>query len=104
MECCRRPWHCLKRLCEGLVAIPPTLQGRRTFDLLRREVFAFGLRTVKGWQLRDFRDRTGFSAMDLRGPQLRRLAQDGLLSIDAETVRPTRKGLLFNDTVIAELL
>lgn len=67
------------------------------------EVLAFGLRTVRGWFRSSFRDRTGFEAMALRGPEIRELADDGLLVIEPNRIRPTQRGLLFADT-IAELL
>ena len=95
---------------------PPSLarwlrpRCRREFDRLppsRRaaEVLAFGLRTVRGWVPARFRERTGFDYADLRGPVLRRLVAQGLLYRDWERrLRPTRKGLLFHDTVARELL
>jgi coproporphyrinogen III oxidase-like Fe-S oxidoreductase len=42
--------------------------------------------------------------MALRVPALRALAARGLLEITGDSIRPTRRGLLFADTVAEELL
>lgn len=68
------------------------------------ELLAFGLRTVPGWDLVHFRERTGYDARDIRGAEIKRLEEQGLLDCDDRTLRPTRRGLLFHDTVATELL
>ncbi len=68
------------------------------------EILAFGLRTDAGWNLDEFRRRTGFCARALRGRALDRLVEHGLLQHDENRIRPTEKGMRLNDTVLAELL
>lgn len=68
------------------------------------EILAFGMRTAAGWNLADFKARTGHDAEALRGPQIARLADLGLLEKRGQTIRPTRRGLLFADTIATELL
>ena len=68
------------------------------------EILAFGMRTVDGWNWRQFMDRVGIDGRMLRGEALDRLARQGLVEIDDEGVRPTARGLLFNDEIVMELL
>lgn len=68
------------------------------------EILAFGMRTVDGWQWDEFRMRTGFDAVALRGAQMRKLNSKGLLELTEDGARPTSKGLLFNDDIAMELL
>ena len=79
------------------------------YDIISRdsraaEIFAFGMRTVGGWHWNEFQARTGYDAMALRGAKLRKLEAIGLLEFLEEGVRPTGKGLLFNDDIVMELL
>jgi oxygen-independent coproporphyrinogen-3 oxidase len=68
------------------------------------EVLAFGFRTIAGWTWSEFRLRTGFDALDLRGDALAQLVEQGLLAPRVDGLAPTRAGLLLNDSVIATLL
>ena len=68
------------------------------------ELLAFGLRTRDGWLLRSFRERTGRDALRLRGEAIRELADQGLLTLTHDRVRPTRRGLLFADTIAERIL
>jgi oxygen-independent coproporphyrinogen-3 oxidase len=68
------------------------------------EILAFGFRTVAGWQWPDFRAQTGYDANDLRGEELARLIEQGLLAPHGNGLAPTRDGLLLNDSVISALL
>ena len=68
------------------------------------EILAFGMRQMAGWRWSDFRRRTGYDALQLRGAALARLVGRGLLTSDDLGARPTRQGLLFNDDVVMELL
>ncbi len=68
------------------------------------EILAFGMRTVGGWKWRQFTDRVGIDGRTLRGEALDRLARQGLVEIDEDGVRPTARGLLFNDNIMMELL
>jgi len=69
-----------------------------------REILAFGLRTVDGWSLSRFRDRTGFDAMALCAGEIRGLAAEGLLVVEPDCLRPTERGLLFADTVAERII
>ena len=68
------------------------------------EILAFGMRTVDGWNWRQFMDRVGIDGRKLRGEALDRLSWQGLVKIDDDGVRPTARGLLFNDNIMMELL
>lgn len=68
------------------------------------EILAFGMRLVNGWNWTDFQARTGFDPIELRGPQLYKLNQLGLIEMTEDGAKPTRQGLLFNDDVAMELL
>ena len=68
------------------------------------EILAFGMRTVDGWTWRQFAECVGVDAKVLRGKELARLEQLGLVTIDDNGFRPTARGLLFNDDVVMELL
>lgn len=68
------------------------------------EVLIFGLRTIAGWSRGQFQARTGFDFLELRSPQIRQLAADGLLELQDDRLCPTRLGLLFNDVIGRELL
>ena len=68
------------------------------------EILAFGMRTVDGWTWRQFAERTGVDANSIRGKELAKLQQLGLVLIDDNGFRPTSRGLLFNDEIVMELL
>ena len=68
------------------------------------EILATGLRLLSGWDRQEFQHRTGFDAWDLRGKQMRKLQQQGLLHLTENHVSPTQQGLLFNDNIALELL
>jgi len=69
------------------------------------EILALGFRTTKGWTREEFRSRTGFDYVELRGELLAELAREGLLEIDgSDAIRPTARGLLFADHVARRLV
>ena len=68
------------------------------------ELLGLGLRTVRGWQRDEFRARTGMDYAAIRAAALQELAEHGLLDMDATSVRPTERGLLFADYVADRLL
>ncbi len=68
------------------------------------EILAFGLRTTAGWTVDEYRKTTGFDPYDLCAVELRSLNAQTLLECTDDTIRPTRKGLLFADTVCESLL
>jgi coproporphyrinogen III oxidase-like Fe-S oxidoreductase len=51
-----------------------------------------------------FRERTGLDCLALRGAEIRGLIADGLLELSESCLRPTRRGLLFADTIAERLL
>lgn len=69
-----------------------------------REILAFGLRTVRGWTVAEFAEITGFDPGDLAGNALQTLVRQGLVASCRDLIRPTRRGLLFADTVTESLL
>ena len=77
----------------------PLPRPRRAAELL-----ALGLRTVRGWGRHEFRARTGFDYLSLRGDVLTRLAAEGLILLADDGVRPTERGLLFADMMERSLL
>ena len=68
------------------------------------EILAFGLRTVDGWTPEVFRTATGVGYGELRGEAIDGLVADGLLELTPSRLHPTRRGLLFADTVAERLL
>ncbi|MBQ7649956.1 MAG: radical SAM family heme chaperone HemW [Victivallales bacterium] len=125
-ECCHNlnVWHGMTYLGCGPAATSfdgadrwtnvPSLSSwlagtRPEYDIIAKEsraaeILAFGMRAVDGWQWEEFRRRTGFDAVALRGPQLRKLEAMGLLELTENGAMPTAKGLLFNDNIAMELL
>lgn len=73
-------------------------------DQRAAEILAFGLRTTTGWPLNEYRKTTGFDPYELCADELRALCAQELLECTNTTIRPTRKGLLFADTVCETLL
>jgi oxygen-independent coproporphyrinogen-3 oxidase len=68
------------------------------------EILAFGLRTVRGWDLEHFRQVTGMAAGELCPGGLAELLEAGLLESTPDRLRPTARGLLLHDTVAERLL
>ncbi len=68
------------------------------------EIFAFGLRTARGWSSAEFQQRTGFDPWQLCGTQLYKLLEQGLLVRGGKDIKPTEKGLLFADQIAETLL
>lgn len=68
-----------------------------------KELFIMGLRTAKGWKASEFKTASGydFSVFDAK---LKPMAEEGLLVLGEESVKPTSKGLAFWNTMAEELL
>jgi oxygen-independent coproporphyrinogen-3 oxidase len=66
------------------------------------EILATGLRLVDGWDTESYQNAAGMT-WDLRSPQIRHFVEEGLLT-DGDRLRPTEKGLLFNNYIARELL
>lgn len=71
----------------------------------QREILAFGFRTVDGWPWNQVEALLGISrGMLLEQSSIQKLHEAGLLIWDETGIRPTRRGLLFNDEILAALL
>jgi len=69
------------------------------------ETLLMGLRLTRdGVQRATFRERFGADPLDLRGDLLKRHEDDGLLTIDPERVRLTRRGRLLSNIVFRDLV
>lgn len=68
------------------------------------EAIMLGLRTAAGVDLREFRRRFGEDFMEVRGKTAAELQSQGLLTLDAERCAPTRRGMLYLNTVTAALI
>lgn len=73
-------------------------------DRRAAEILVFGLRTTAGWTRGLFQERTGFDYLDLRGRDLHRLQDQGVLAGLPDRVYPTPRGLLLHDHLAVELL
>lgn len=69
-----------------------------------RETFVMGLRRTAGWNRAEFLAATGFDYDALRGPEIARLAADGLLAVSPDRVRLADSALFVSDPVFAELV
>lgn len=73
-------------------------------DQRAAEILAFAMRTTAGWDFDSFKNRTGFDPIALRGPQLEKLAAQKLITLTPASARPTPLGLIYNDTILEELI
>ena len=63
-----------------------------------------GLRRLAGWGRAEFRAATGFDYDELRGPEIARLAAQGLLAVAPDRIRLADDALFVSDAVFAELV
>ncbi len=82
------------------VAFRETLPPRRKAC----ETLVMGLRRTAGWTREGFRAATGFDYLDLRGPEIRRLAADGLLLASPDRIRLPASAYFTSDAVFAALV
>jgi oxygen-independent coproporphyrinogen-3 oxidase len=75
-----------------------------TADQEMMEVIMLGLRTAAGVDLQDFKRRFGADFMSVYGKPATELESRGLLVLRDERCAPTRRGMLFLNTVIAALM
>lgn len=68
------------------------------------EAIMLGLRTAAGIDLQSFRRRFGVEFMELHGKTAADLQSQGLITLDSERCAPTRRGMLFLNTVTAALI
>lgn len=99
---CRR-WSNGENLAAWAAGAPPQ-EDALPPERRAAEILGTGLRTRAGWDRAEFRHRTGFDYLELRGPVLRQLAADGLLEIAPNHLRPRPHALLLADYLARELL
>jgi oxygen-independent coproporphyrinogen-3 oxidase len=75
-----------------------------TADQEMMEAIMLGLRTAAGVDLHSFRCRFGADFMRLYGESATELASQGLLVLSDERCAPTRRGMLYLNTVTAALM
>ena len=68
-----------------------------------RELFAMGLRTVKGWEAGEFKTASGHD-WNMLDSKLKAMSEEGLLVVDESNVRPTSKGLAFWNSMAEEII
>jgi oxygen-independent coproporphyrinogen-3 oxidase len=68
------------------------------------ETLVMSLRRVEGVPRSRFRAETGYDYLDLRGAEIARLEELGLIEGAAERLRLTERGLFLSDSVFAELV
>lgn len=68
------------------------------------ETMMLGLRLLDGLPLQRVRDRFGVEPLDRFAPQIADLTERGLLTLDADTLRLTHRGLLLANTVLSDFL
>jgi len=66
---------------------------------LARERLVFGLRRLEGIPLQGFAEQTGHTVQNLVGPALELFLNQGLLEVQSDYLRLTRKGLLVSDSL-----
>ncbi|MHC4875265.1 MAG: radical SAM family heme chaperone HemW [Planctomycetota bacterium] len=69
-----------------------------------RERLILGLRQIDGLDAAAFEEQTGYAIDALSGETLRELATQGLIEFNGPTLKLTREGRFFYDTVAAELV
>ncbi len=85
-------------------AAPRTFEERLTPEAAARETLVFGLRRIAGVDRDEFRRRTGFELLDLRGPEIEGFIRAGLLAWDGPRLRLTAQALFISDTIFAGLI
>lgn len=93
----RLPWG-------RLPAPAPDFHETLPRDALAREALWLGLRQIDGLSRHHFAAQHGLDPLALRGPEIGRLVQRGLLEVREDTLRLTPTGVLLADEVGAALL
>ena len=83
-----------------------TVDSRETLPPRRKacETLVMGLRRTSGWTRTDFLAATGFDYLDLRAPEITRLASDGLLLLAPDSIRLPPSAYFLSDTVFSALV
>ncbi|MGE5257125.1 MAG: radical SAM family heme chaperone HemW [Hyphomicrobiales bacterium] len=104
----RRFWNHrdVKRYLDDLSAGRQPLAGEEvlTAEQEMTEVIMLGLRTATGIDLLSFKRRFGVDFMEARGRTVADLQSQGLLTLDSKRCTPTRRGLLYLNTITAALI
>ena len=69
-----------------------------------RETLVMGLRRIAGWGRAEFRAATGYDYDALRGKEIARLTEAGLLVAEADRLRLAEDALFISDAVFSELV
>lgn len=69
-----------------------------------REVFVIGLRTIAGWEISDFVEKTGVDLSTLYPDEIDDLVAKGFLIKNKTSIYPSPLGLLYADHVAVELI
>jgi oxygen-independent coproporphyrinogen-3 oxidase len=77
--------------------------GRETIDAASEFVF-LGLRLNEGINLAEYRERFGADLLEKYAEQIGRVAGLGLVEVEEDRIRLTRKGMLFSNEVFAEFV
>jgi oxygen-independent coproporphyrinogen III oxidase len=101
-----RNWTNTQMYCELVEKGQRPFESREELPPLARagEVAAFGLRMNAGWPFDSFRRTTGFDLRDEWSSDMRKLADEGLASIEADRFRLNARGLRFADMAAQEFL
>ncbi len=104
----KRFWNhrSLTRYMEDLARGQPPRGGAEELSVEQQmtEIVMLGLRTVWGIDLADFRERFGAEAAAALSAAAEELIAGGLLSANGDRLAPTLRGMLYLDSVTAELL
>ena len=68
-----------------------------------REIFAMGLRSVRGWDAEEFKKASGLCWTPMEA-KLKEMSEEGLLLLEESSVKPTTKGLAFWNSMAEELI
>lgn len=103
----RRWWNCrrLDAWEERLAAGERPIEASETLgpEALALEMLMLGLRTYAGVDLRRFQARFGFDLLETSASPIDRFADEGLLRIEDECLKPTLAGLAVADRLAALL-
>jgi oxygen-independent coproporphyrinogen-3 oxidase len=94
--------YCRLLLDEG--RLPRDLEERLEPAAKAREALVMGLRRIEGVSRGRFRAETGLDLEALRGVEIDRMVEQGLLERAGDRVRLTERGLFVSDSVFAELV
>jgi oxygen-independent coproporphyrinogen-3 oxidase len=99
----KRWWNhpSIERYLADIETGKPPVEDNEHLDTedMRMEAFFLGLRTAKGINLQDFKDRFDYDLVAEKRDMLARLAESGLIQIADGFVVPTRRGFALADSL-----